>query len=265
MQMGIRDLRDNSDMKTIIDLSDKNILVIGASSGIGRQTAITLSQIGAKVILVARNEERLQSVICELEGAGHHYYPCDVSKVETIENLIKTIVAEAGPLDGLVYTAGMEAPVPLTQAKPDRVQEVFDINYFAFLETVRQATKKGRFNAGMRIVGISSVASVRGEKSRVIYSSSKGAMDAAIRCLAVELALKEICINSIEPSMIDTEMYLRFAERLGEGSVTYKANRQFLGMGQPQDVANAVAFLLSPASRFITGISLPVDGGFTSC
>ena len=254
-------------MNTLVDLTDKRILIVGASSGIGKQTAITLSRIGAKVILVARNEDKLQSALKELEGEGHSYYVDDVSEVDSIEMLIKKIVAADGPLDGMVYSAGVGTALPLLQSKPDKVQNAFNVNFFGFLEIVRQVTRKGRYNPGMRIVGVSSCASLRGDKSKSIYSSSKAAMDSAVRCLAKELAEKGICINTVAPSMTATELYNHYVEKYGEDSATNKEllSRQYLGIAHPQDIANAIAFLISPAARFITGITMPVDGGLTTC
>jgi len=254
-------------MNTLVDLSNKRILVVGASSGIGKQTAITLSQVGAKLALVARNEEKLKAAIDELKGVDHDYFVADVSDVSTIEALIKEVVAKDGPLDGLVYTAGVGTALPLMQSKPEKVQDTFNVNFFGFFEVVRQIARKGRFNPGMRIVGVSSCASLRGDKSKAIYSSSKAAMDSAVRCMAKELAEKGICINTVAPSMTATELYNRYVEKYGEDSETNKEllTRQYLGIAQPQDIANAIAFLISPAARFITGITMPVDGGLTTC
>ncbi len=254
-------------MNGLIDLSQKRILVVGASSGIGKQTAITLSRVGAKITLVARNEEKLQNAISALEGDGHDYFIADVSDVNSVELLVKAVVAKEGPLDGMVYSAGVGTALPLMQSKPEKVQDAFNVNFFGFFEMVRQITRKGRFNPGMRIVGVSSCASLRGDKSKAIYSSSKAAMDSAIRCMAKELAEKAICINSVAPSMTATELYNRYVEKYGEDSETNKElwTRQYLGIAQPQDIANAIAFLISPAARFITGITMPVDGGLTTC
>lgn len=255
-------------MINLIDLTDKKIVVTGASSGIGKQTAITLSQIGAKLILVARREEKLQEVIQQLEGDGHSYYCADLSVVNDIEDLVKRIVAEQGKLDGMVYCAGITMNVPLAQLKPEKLQTLFDINFFAFTEFVRQVTKKNRFNEGMRIVGISSTASFIGNKAHEAYSASKAAMNGIIRCMAKELADKGICINAIAPGMVATEMYEEYL--LSNGGEESEANqrlrkRQYLGIGKTTDIANAIAFMLSSASRFISGITLPVDGGSTSC
>ena len=254
-------------MVNLIDLSNKKIIITGASSGIGKQVAITLSRVGAKVVLIARREDKLQETLQSLEGEGHSYYCADLSVVEDIELLVKKIVAEQGALDGLVYAAGVGTSLPLMQFKPEKVQKVFDINFFGFMEMVRQVCRKGRFNAGMRIVGISSIASFRGDKSHTAYSASKSAMDSAVRCIAREVADKGICVNTVAPAMTATEMYEKYLEKYGEdsGSNEDLLKRQYLGIAKTEDVANAVAFLLSPAARFITGITLPVDGGMTSC
>lgn len=251
----------------LIDLTDRRILVVGASSGIGKQTALTLSQVGAKISLVARNEEKLETTLAELEGNGHDYFIADVSEIASIESLIKEIVVKDGPLDGVVYSAGVGTALPLMQSKPEKVQDTFNVNFFGFFEVVRQVARKGRFSPDMRIVGVSSCASLRGDKSKAIYSSSKAAMDSAVRCMAKELAGKGICINTVAPSMTATELYNHYIEKYGEDSDTNKEllTRQYLGVAQPQDVANAIAFLISPAARFITGITMPVDGGLTTC
>ena len=254
-------------MNSLIDLSNKRILVIGASSGIGKQTAITLSEVDAKLTLVARNEVRLSETLTALTGEGHDCFPADISDLGGVEPLIKSIVEKNGPLDGLVYSAGVGLALPLMQSKPEKVQDAFNVNFFGFFETVRQAVRKGRFNPGMRIVGVSSCASLRGDKSKAIYSASKAAMDSAVRCLAKELAEKGICINTVAPSMTATELYDRYVEKYGEDSETNREllTRQYLGIAKPRDIAYAIAFLLSPAARFITGITMPVDGGLTTC
>lgn len=253
-------------MYNLIDLTNRRILVAGASSGIGRQTAITLSRLGAKMIMVARREDKLKEVLSELEGEGHSYYCADLAQVENIEDLIKRIVGEQGKLDGMVYAAGISKTFPLNLFTPDKVKSMFDINFFGFFEVVRQVCKKGRFNKGMRIVGISSAASTRGSKAQEIYSATKAAMNASIRCIAQEVAEKGICINTVAPSMVATEMYQTYLNKYGEDSDTNQnlLKRQYLGIGQTDDVANAIAFLISPAARFITGITLPVDGGMTT-
>ena len=251
----------------LIDLTGKIIVVTGASSGIGKQAAITLSQLGAQLILIARREDKLLETQQQLEGTGHSIYTADLSKTETIEPLFSEIVAVHGALDGMVYAAGIAKSMPLMQFKPENVQAVFDINFFGFVESVRQISRKGRFQPGMRIVGISSVASIRGDKSRMAYSASKSAMDSAVRCIAKEVADKGICINTIAPAMTATELYYQYIQKCGDNNESNQEllKRQYLGIAQTQDIANAIAFMISPAARFITGITLPVDGGLTTC
>lgn len=252
-------------MFNLVDLKDKKILVVGASQGIGEQIAITLSKLGAQIILASRNEEKLKNVLQKLEGEAEHQYCClDVKKLEQIENCIKEFVEEIGSLDGMVYCAGITGDRPLSMSNISAVAEVLQVNLQGFIEMVRCVTKKGRYNSGMRIVGISSTSSLRGGKAHTAYSASKAGMDGAIRSMAVELAEKGICINSVAPAAIKTEMYEKYMNGVGKNTATTKLERQYLGIGLPEDVANAVAFLISPAARLITGVCLPVDGGSLS-
>lgn len=255
-------------MERLVDLSGKRIVVMGASSGIGKRTAVMLSDLGAELVLVARREDKLKETLELCAGEGHRIYPADVSDLGAIERLFKTICTEQGKLDGLVFSVGMTGSMPLSMLKPEKLQTLFTVNFFSFIESVRQATKKGRFNEGMRIVAVSSVSSKCGDKAHTAYAASKAAMDGAIRCLANELADRGIGINSVAPSMTATEMY--YSDYLAKNGADSEANkkilqRQYLGVAETADVAGAIAFLLSPASRFITGITLPVDGGYTTC
>ena len=251
----------------MFNFGNKNILIIGASSGIGEETAYVLSKQGANVILVARRKDKLIEVCNKIETHNKFYYVGDVSAIVGIEELIKTIVSDKGKLDGMAYVAGIsDGDVPLKFLTFERQMSTFQTNYFGFIECVRQVTKKGNYNPGMRIVAVSSVASIRGEKAHVAYSASKAAMDSAIRCIAKELCKRGICINSVAPSMVKTEMYQHFLDIQGEKSdANIRAiNRQYLGLAETTDVAYSIAFLLSSEARFITGITMPVDGGFST-
>ncbi len=249
-----------------VNFAGKKIVVAGASSGIGRETALLLNKLGASVILIARREDKLQEIVAEMTGDGNAYYLADLSVLDSIEPLFKQIVAKQGKLDGMVYSAGISMSLSLQMFKPEKLQHIFEINFFAFVECVRQICKKGRFNEGTRVVGVSSIASMKGNKAHLGYSASKAAMDSAVRCIAKEVAEKGICINTVAPAMTATEMYTKYLTHYGEDSDSNKEllSRQYLGIAKTSDIANAIAFLLSPEARFITGITLPVDGGMTT-
>ncbi len=254
-------------MYNLVDLSDKKIIITGASSGIGRETAVILSKLGAQLILVARRKNELEETLGMLEeGREHCYFEKDLSKVDEIEELVKCIVEKVGPLDGLAYCAGITGDYPIKYMIPDRFDNVIKINLEGFVEMVRCVSLRKHFNIGMRIVGISSVAAFCGGKAHMAYAASKAALDSSVRCMAYELADKGICVNSVAPAMIATRMFEGFIEQNNETSEQYKnlMARQYLGIGETTDVANGIAFLLSDAAKFITGVCLPIDGGFTS-
>lgn len=253
-------------VRKLVDFSGKKIIIIGASSGIGKQTAIVLASLGARVILVARHKDKLRDTLALLEGKSHGFRIADISKLDEIELLFKSIIEEHGPMDGLVYCAGTNTTLPLLQLKPGKIKETFDVNFFAFVEAVRQVTRRGRFNVGMRIVAISSNAAIRGDKAHTAYSASKAAMNAAVRCMAKELADKGICINTVAPAVTNSEIYRQYKTNSCGVSESEKKllERQYLGLIEPEDVADTVAFLLSPAARMITGTSVLVDGGLST-
>lgn len=252
-------------MKNVVDLSGKNILITGASSGMGAETARLCSQLGAKVILVARREEKLVEVIGTLEGDGHKYYSFDLGRVDDIEDFIKGVIAETGPLDGFVHSAGISSTRPLKMIKPGVLREVMEINFNSFVEITRCITKRKCYNPGLSIVGISSISSTLGNQTKTAYCASKAAMDAVVRCFAKELASSGVRANTVCPGMIDTAIYEKFKDNAGDSyDAKMRMDRQYLGLGQPIDVANMIVFLLSDASRMITGANIGVDGGMLS-
>ena len=248
-------------MKDLMVFSGKKVVLAGAG-GIGSSTAELLASLGAKMILLDVSEENLKDTIGKLAGEGHAFYACDFSAVDSIETLIAQVVKEQGPVDGYVHCTGVGSVRPLKMSKYDFMLRVMNINFFSFVEVVRCLTKKGAFNEGMNIVGISAVGAYLGNATKTAYCASKAAMNSAVRCLAKELAPKGIRLNTVAPGSTDTPM-AREAADYREGSDDYRLNemRQYLGTCQPKDIADAIVFLLSDMSQKITGTCLPVDGG----
>ncbi len=256
-------------MTDYIQMEGKHILITGGASGIGRQTAIRLSELGARVSIMDLQEEGLKETLSMLSGEGHSIHTADLSKIEELEPLVVSIVKETGAFDGYVQCAGIVKNLPLINYKFERLHKIMLVNFYSYFEIVRVLSKKGRFNEGMSIVGISSIAATHGATAQAAYGASKAAMDGAMRCLAKELGEKGIRLNTVQPAATNTAMYKEYVELkagMNETEVRLQANpRQYLGMNDPVDVANAIIFLLSPASRKITGVMLPVDGGFAAC
>ncbi|WP_169087687.1 SDR family NAD(P)-dependent oxidoreductase [Paenibacillus sp. PL91] len=247
-----------------MDLTGKRILVTGASSGIGRAVAIQLSKLGAIVALVARSSQRLQETLEQMEGTGHQIFPFDLTDIDGIEGWIKKTVSEFGSFNGLAHCAGIGPMRPLQMTNFAFLNNVMTINFYAFIEIVRMMSRKKYYEEGASFVAISSIMSKQGDKTTTAYCASKGALDSSIRPLAKELALKKIRVNSVIPGFIRTNMYTQYADTTGESEENQIISRQYLGIGEPTDVANAIAYLLSDASKFITGTGLAVDGGYLS-
>lgn len=245
-----------------MDLTGKTILVTGASSGIGKETSIQLSKLGAKLAIIARNEDNLKKTLALLEGLGHAYYSFDLTEINSIESLINTIVSEQGAFSGFVHCAGIGKARPLSLLKSNDMLDIMSINLFSFIELTRCITKKKSFTQGGSIVGISSISSIKGYKSKIGYNASKASMDSAIRCMALELSNKKIRVNSVMPGWVATEMFDRYLDRSANSiEENENINRQILGLIDPLEVANVVAFLLSDATKTITGTSILIDGG----
>lgn len=256
-------------MYDYIHMEGKHILVTGGASGIGRQTAIILSEMGARVSILDLQEEGLKETLSMMKGEGHTIHAVDLSKIEELEPLVVGIVKEYGAFDGYVQCAGIVKNLPLINYKFERLHKIMLVNFYSFFEIVRILSKKGRFNEGMSIVGISSVAATQGATAQAAYAASKAAMNGAMRCMAKELGEKGIRLNTVLPAATATAMYNEYMELKANMKqtemVVQPSPRQYLGMNTPADVANAIIFLLSPASRRITGVQLPVDGGYQSC
>jgi len=245
-----------------LDFSGKQFLITGGSTGIGKETAILLSNYGAKIILLSLIENELKEAIASLNGKGHYYYEFDLNNIESIEPLMKNIIAKHGAFDGFVHCAGIGSVRPLNLSKYDFMLKVMNINFFSFVEISRCLSKKNAFNKGMNIVGVSALGAFLGNSTKTAYCASKAAMNSATRCMAKELSSKGIRVNTVAPGVTQTRMLEDF-DNMNFDSDEYRSikQRQYLGICQPADIANTIAFLLSDMSRMITGTCVPVDGG----
>ena len=215
---------------TPFSLFGKIVLVTGASSGIGKATAIECSKMGAILVLNGRNEARLEETFEHLSGDGHRMIVGDL----TVEEDLNKLVAEVKSLDGIVHCAGISGHKLFSYLKQEEIDDMFSINYLSPLKISQFLLKAKKV--------------------------TKGAINGLVKGMALELAPKKIRVNSVMPSMIETPI-------MNGGDVTdeqFEADKQLYPLkryGKPEEVAYAVIYLLSDASSWITGTNLLMDGG----
>ena len=250
--------------KSDFSLENKNILITGASSGIGRQIAIKASQYGAHVILIARNEERLKETFNLLYNTGHFYISEDISNLSNIGKIVENVYQKVGVLNGFIHSAGIDQTIPLRNIQIASYDS-FRINFFSAIEFIKILTKKIYISSeGASIVLIASVMGFIGSPAKTLYSGTKGALISAAKSLALELSTKRIRVNCISPAFVKTPMLDTIKNKIGEENFEKIINMHPLGLGEVTDIANASIFLLSDASRWITGTNLVVDGGYSA-
>lgn len=240
-------------------LEGKTILVTGASSGIGKAAAIECSKMGATVIVTARNEARLSQTFSELEGDGHQMFLCDLASESDIDKM----VAELPEIQGLINNAGYTKILPVQFINAEDLKGILDVNTIAPMLLLQKLLKKKKLKKGASVVFTSSMAGLGSSTvGNSMYTASKGAISAFIRCVALELAPKNIRVNAVCPAMVDTGILdsgTVSKEQLEEDIKNYPLGRY----GQPNDIAWAMIYLLSDASGWITGDNLVIDGGVT--
>ena len=246
------------------DLTGRRVLVTGASSGIGRATSLYLAGLDADVVLCGRNEQRLQDTLDSMPEGDHLLAPFDLAtELDEIPAWIRGL-SKSGPFQGLVHCAGVEMTLPVRQVNHACFEKVFRINTEAALMLTKGIRQKKCFQLPCSIVFVSSVAALTGQSAISLYCASKGALNAMTRSLAVELARQGIRVNTVCPGQVDTEMNDAIKVKLTQEQYQAIINAHPLGLGTPDDVAAAVAFLLADTGRWITGANLVVDGGYTA-
>ena len=243
------------------ELKGKTIMVTGASSGIGREIALSLSRKGASVIITGRNEERLNETFNNLvqgESQIHSQIIADLNRDEQIEQLVLACMN----IDGLVCCSGINDKTPVKYITREKIDRMYEANVYGPLLLVKELVKKKKINKEASIVFISSISSTYATVSNALYASSKGAINSLVKVLALELAPKKIRVNTIMPGMVRTSMINAYGLSEEEMSAVIKGYP--LGrIGEPEDIANAAVFFLSDESSWITGVNLVIDGGVT--
>ena len=241
-----------------LNLDNKTIIVTGAGSGIGRETSLVLAKEGATVVMMDVNVEGLQET-ATLGGEKCHPLAIDLTNANAIAEAVSQTVEQYGKLDGLVHCAGISSRKPLNVLSKEGFSKVMDVNFYSFVELVKQCAKKKNINDGASIVVMSSISSIKGYKAKTEYCVSKAAVDAFVRCMALELSDRKIRINSVMAAEVLTSLAMKARET--NATVGASNFESPLGSSEPYEVANTIAFLLSDATKTITGTSLLIDGG----
>ena len=240
-------------------LEGKTILVTGASSGIGKATAIECSKLGARVVITGRDEARLQQTLSSLEGEGHVVITADLGEDDGIRFLVERVPV----LNGIVHAAGISDTVLFQFLKKERLENIFNINFFAPVVLSQLLLKKKLLQKGGSIVFLSSIdGPVTAHIGNSMYSATKGALSAMMQNMSIELASKGIRVNAVLPGMTETPLIHNddiTQEQLNKDMELYPLKRY----ADPREIAWAIIYLLSDASTFTIGTSLVVDGGFT--
>jgi NAD(P)-dependent dehydrogenase (short-subunit alcohol dehydrogenase family) len=250
------------------------MLVAGASQGIGRATVRLLLKEGYSVVASARGVEPLEELAREYAGGkvgpelgpAHKdrlkILPCDFAQIEKLQDYVSNVADLTGGISGMLYAAGMQKTLPLTQSKFPLAEEIFRVNTFAAFELIRLFAKKGAYRPeGASFVLLSSMAAHEGALGKALYGAAKGALEGFIPAASAELVMKKIRMNGLVLGVVQTGMSMQFIEKMSEDQKKALQAEYPLGLGEPEDAAQFVAYLLSEKARWITGQTFTLDGG----
>jgi NAD(P)-dependent dehydrogenase (short-subunit alcohol dehydrogenase family) len=242
----------------MFSLNQKNILITGASSGIGRQLAIDIASFGANVTLMGRDVDRLNQVVSLLAGENHKTVSVDLTDSDAVTEFVKNCNIA---FDGIVFNAGIVDYGPVKFITEEKIDLIFNTNFKSVVLLSRQLIKNKLIKKGGSLVFISSISSKLGVSGTALYASSKAALSSYSKVLASELAVQKIRANSINPGIVVTSMTDQAADVSSSFDDAEKAYP--LGYGKPEDISGLVIYLLSDASRWMTGSDMVIDGGLT--
>ncbi len=237
-----------------VKMSDsKTIMITGATSGIGLETARYLHECGYKLLLIGRNQDKLQKVVKEINAESS--YVVDLENISDIKGIFSYCQDNSIKLDGLVHAAGYAINMPVRSYSLEHAENLMKLNYYAFLEMCKCFISRKSSNDGASIVALSSLSSETMLKGSVLYSASKNALNTAVTVASKEFAKRYIRVNAVMPAYVDTRM------NDGLDDLIDIAEKQPFGLIPPRAIAETVEFLLSDKSKYITGSLLPVSAG----
>jgi NAD(P)-dependent dehydrogenase (short-subunit alcohol dehydrogenase family) len=246
-------------MENLFTLKGKKILVTGASSGIGMAIAVQTAQQEAQIFLVGRSTERLEAtkILLKKSTENHIAFSCDITSVAALDDL----VAALEPLDGLVLNAGAVKLAPIAFINDEVVDQLFELNIKSSIKLLQRLVKAKKLKKGAAIVFISSIATQKTTLGNAVYNATKGAVNALVKSVALEMANKQIRANAILPGFVPTGILGQ--ETISEDLKAHQKNYPLGRYGTPEDIAYLAIYLLSDQSKWMTGSLINIDGGFS--
>lgn len=237
----------------IFDFAGKKVIITGASSGVGRETAILLSKMGAKIVLLARRESELKKTLSLMDKGKHFYRVVDLSEFQNVVSAIKEIVATDGEkIDAIVHCAGIVKVIPMRNISEQDVDKIMHTNYYSFAAIMKCVASKRLFNDGGSVVVVSSYVASYGQIANSVYGASKGAINAMVKTAAKELKHRQIRVNAVNPIGIKTAMVL-------PQELLIQENNDYKKLLSPKKVASIIVGLLSDSFEYVSGVVLDID------